>query len=130
MASEQNFPSDLLQIDIVGRLHPSGSYKFILTTFDVFSRYLFAVALVKQDVQSVAHALMTIFLRHSYIHKIILSDKGTVFTSQLIKELAQMLNVQLKYASLKQAQTIGLLERSHAALKRVLNVNGNETSSD
>ena len=95
---------------------------------DVFSRYLFAVPLSTASAQAVAQALVNIFLRHSYIPRLILTDLGTVFTSNLFKELTQLLQVKLKHASLKHAQTIGLLERSHAALKRTLRINENGTS--
>ena len=130
VASEQNFPSDMLQIDIVGQLPTSHNFKYILTAIDVFSRYLFAIPMTNQGAETTAKALVSIFMRHSYLPKVILSDLGTAFTSNLLAELAQLLQVRLKHATLKHAQTIGLLERSHAALKRVLKVNENEWSSD
>ena len=129
VASKQNFPSDMLQVDLVGRLPNVGNYKFILTAIDVFSRYLFAIPLTNASAHSVAQALTSIFMRHSYIPKLILTDLGTVFTSDLFKELTQLLQVELRHASLKHAQTIGLLERSHSALKRVLKIHDNGESS-
>ena len=130
VASEQNFPWDMLQIDIVGQLPTSHNFKYILTAIDVFSRYLFAIPMTNQGAETTAKNLVSIFMRHSYLPKVILSDLGTAFTSNLLAELAQLLQVRLKHATLKHAQTIGLLERSHAALKRVLKVNENEWSSD
>ena len=59
---------------------------------------------------------------YSYIPKIILSDKGTSFTSDLMHEPTQLLQNQLKYESLKHAQTNGFFERNHSALYRVLNI--------
>ena len=130
VASLQNFPSDMLQIDLVGPLPESNRFKFILTAIDVFSRYLFATPLPKADALSVGKALFATFMRHSYIPTLILSDLGKVFTSSLLNELTKMLQIKLKHATLKHAQTIGLLERTHAELKRILKVNENSSSSD
>ena len=37
-----SFLSDLLQIDVVGQIPKSGGYSCVVTTMDVFSKYLFA----------------------------------------------------------------------------------------
>ena len=42
---------------------------------------------------------------------------GTQFNSQVTKEVAAVLNIELKHATTKHAQTIGLLERTHASVK-------------
>ena len=52
--------------------------------------------------------------------KRILSDLGSVITSKLIHELISLLHIQIGHASLKHSQTIGAVERSHGALKRIL----------
>ena len=129
MSSLYNFPTDVLLIDLVGKMHPT-PYTFILSAIDVFSKYLFAVPLLKGDADLVARTLVSIFLRHSYIPSTIICDLGTAFTSHLMSELAQLLEVQLKHCTLKHAQTIGLLERNHAPLKQILRINENQTSSD
>ena len=41
---------------------------------------------------------------------------GTQFNSQVTKEVAAVLNIELKHATTKHAQTIGLLERTHASV--------------
>ena len=42
---------------------------------------------------------------------------GTQFNSQITREVAAVLGVELKHASTKRAQTIGVLERTHATVK-------------
>ena len=42
---------------------------------------------------------------------------GSQFNSQDTKEIAAVLNIELKHATTKHAQTIGLLERTHASVK-------------
>ena len=58
-----------------------------------------------------------------------MSDKGTAFTSHLIKEVAGLLGITLKHATTKHAQTIGLLERSHASIKQSLKIETGERRS-
>ena len=56
LSSKQNFPADVMLIDLVGKMHPS-PYTFILSGIGVFSKYLFAVPLTKGDTAFVARAL-------------------------------------------------------------------------
>ena len=113
-------PGDMLQIDLVGKLNPSGGYNHILTAIDVFSRYLFAVPVKKVDAVTIARTLVGIFMRHTYLPVTILTDQGSVFVSELLKELTTILEVRLKHATVKHSQTLGTVERSHASLKKVL----------
>ena len=42
------------------------------------------------------------------------------FVSQIVSEVAHILQIKLKHATVKHAQTIGILERTHASLKTSL----------
>ena len=125
ISSEQLFPRDMMQIDLVGPFQSPVS-KYVLSGADVFSKYLFAVPLTSAHAGTVAKALVSTFFQHSYIPTKILSDLGTSFVAQLIHELSKLLEIQLEHASLKHPQTIGVVERSHAALKRILKLNTDE----
>ena len=125
ISSEQLFPGDMMEIDLVGPLQ-SPVYKYVLSGIDVFSKYLFAVSLTSTHAATVAKALVSIFFQHSYIPTKILSDLCTSFVAELIHELSKLLEIQLEHASLKHPQTIGVVERSHAALKRILKLNTDE----
>ena len=98
----------------------------MLTGIDVFSKYLFAVPLTSISANRVAQELSSIFFQHSYIPHTIFSDLGSNFVSDLMHELSNLLEIRLKHASLKHAQTIGVVERAHGALKRILKLNTNE----
>ncbi len=50
------------------------------------------------------------------------SDKGTVFVSEVFKNMANDLNIKIDHATVKHRQTIGALERCHSSLKRFLNI--------
>ena len=64
VSSEQHYPDDVMQIDIIGPFD-SNQYKFALTAVDVFSKYIFAIPLSKGDAPTVAKSLVSIFFRHS-----------------------------------------------------------------
>ena len=129
LTSDQNFPGDMMQIDLVGQFN-APVYKYALTAIDVFSKYLFAVPLSSISAENVAKALVSIFLKHSYIPKTILADLGTGFTSKLMHELTNMLELKLNHASLKHAQTVGVVERAHSAFKRILKINSTSAWSN
>ena len=122
-------PEDAIQIDLVPQLPPSGGYENIVTAMDVFSRYLFAYPTANQDAKTIAKVLINIMTKHAYLPTTLISDKGTAFTSHVFKEVAGVLGVTLKHATTKHAQIIGLLERSHASIKKALKIETGERRS-
>ena len=64
--------------------------------------------------------------RHAYLPTLIITDKGIVFVSQVIDEVAEILGISLKHATTKHAQTIGVLERAHATIKISLKMASSE----
>ena len=64
--------------------------------------------------------------RHAYLPTLIVTDKGGVFVSQVIHEVAEVLGINMKHATTKHAQTIGVLERAHAAIKTSLKMASGE----
>ena len=124
-----NAPEDAIQIDLVPGLPPSGGYENIVTAMDVFSRCLFAYPTSNQDATTIAKVIIKIMTTHAYLSTTLISDKGTAFTSHVIKEVAGVLGITLKHATTKHAQTIGLLERSHASIKQSLKIETSERRS-
>ena len=64
--------------------------------------------------------------KHAYLPTTLISDKGTAFMSNVIKEVASVLGITVKHATTKHAQTIGLLEQSHASIKQALKIETGE----
>ena len=122
-------PEDAIQIDLVPELPPSGGYENIVTAMDVFSRYLFAYPTANQDAKTIAKVLINIMTKHAYLPTTLISDNGTAFTSHVIKEVAGVLGITLKHATTNHAQTIGLLERSHASIEKALKIETGERRS-
>ena len=122
-------PEDAMQNDLVRGLPPSVGYENIVTAIDVFSRYLFAYPTSNQDAETVAKVIINTTTKHAYLPTTLISDKGTAFNSHVIKEVAGVLGITLKHATTKHAQTIGLLERSHASIKQALKIETGEQRS-
>ena len=90
ISSEQHFPGDMMQIDLVGPFK-SSIYKNVLSGVDVFSKYLFAIPLTSAHAGITAKALISMFFQRSYIPKTILLDLGTSFVANLLHELTNLL---------------------------------------
>ena len=105
-------PEDILQMDILPNLPPSGGYDHIITAIDVFSRYLFAYPVTRITATAVSKVIMDILCKHTYLPTTIITDLGTQFNAQVTHEIAAVLGIEMKHA-----QTIGLLERTHASVK-------------
>ena len=55
--------------------------------------------------------------------KHIITDKGSAFTSQVIPEMMDKVGIQVSHATIKHAQTVGMIERSHQRLNKILKIN-------
>ena len=64
--------------------------------------------------------------RHAYLPTLIITDRRSIFVSQVTQEVAKILGINLKNATTKHAQTIGVLERAHATIKTSLKMASGE----
>ena len=122
-------PEYAMQIDLVPGLPPIGGFENMVTAMDVFSRFLFAYPTPNQDAETVTTVIINIMTKHAYLPTTLISDKGTHFTSLVIQEKVGVLGITVKHATTKHAQTIGLLERSHASIKQALKTESGERRS-
>ena len=109
-----------MQTDFFPDLSPSGGFENFITAIDVFSRYAFVYPVSNSTTVNTAKAIMDLMTRHAYLRTLIITDKGSVFVSQVLHEVAETLCFNLKHATTKQAQTIGVLERAHATIETTL----------
>ena len=112
---------DLMQIDLLPELPPSGEYENIIT-----ARYAFAYPVSNPTAVNTAKVIIDIMTRHAYLPTLIIADKGSVFVSQVIHEVAEKFGINLQHATTKHAQTIGVLERAHATIKTSLKMASGE----
>ena len=71
-------PEDLIQIDLLPELPPSGGYENITTAIDVFSRYAFAYPVSNPTAVNTAKVKIDIMTRHAYLPTLIITDKKRV----------------------------------------------------
>ena len=83
---------------------------------------MFAYPVTRITATAVSRVIMDILCKHTYLPTTIITDLGTQFNTQVTHELAAVLGIELKHATMKHAQLIGLLERIHASLKTHLKV--------
>ena len=100
-------------VDIVGPIEPRSNNRsrYILTMMDYSTRYPEAIALPSIETERVAEALVKMFSRVGVPDEM-LTDCGSQFTSEIMKEVSRLLSFH--------AQCNGLVERSHATLKQML----------
>ena len=122
-------PEDCLEVDILPNLPSSNGYQHIITMMDIFSRYLFAYPTQDMTAKTVARCIIDVMTRHCYLPTVILTDKGSQFRSEVVNQIAQTLDIRISHASTKHAQTIGILERTHASLKTSLKISTGERRS-
>ena len=106
-----------MQIDLIPELPPSGGYENIITAAYVFSRYAFGYPVPNPTAVNTATVIMKIMTRHPYFPTLIITDNESVFVSQVIHEVAELVGIYLKHATTNHAQTIGVLEKTHATIK-------------
>ena len=110
-------PFERIALDIVGPLRRTRKgNQYILVICDYATRYPEAIPLRSIDAGTVAEHLIQLFARVG-IPKEILSDQGTNFMSQLLKELYNLLQIHQIRTSPYHPQTDGLVERFNRTLE-------------
>lgn len=114
-------PFSKVAIDIVGPIHPPSKQgnRYILTLMDYATRYPDAVALPSIETERVAEALVEMFSRVG-VPKELLSDRGSNFTSDLMKEVARLLSVRQLHTTPYHPMANGLVEKFNGTLKLML----------
>ena len=109
-------------IDLVGPIRPPGEegHRYILTLVDFATRYPEAVPLKTIDTETVAEALVNSFSRLG-IPEEILSDLGTQFVSDCMKEVTRFLSTKQITTTPYHRMCNGLTEKFNVRMKLMLN---------
>ena len=89
-------------------------------SYDVFSRYLFAYPLTDASAANTAKVIIDVMTKQSCLPTTLITDKGTAFTSMLVAEIAQILGIQIKWATTKHPQARGNSNERRQVLERIL----------
>ena len=114
-------PYDVVAIDVTGPLTSTASgNKYIVCAIDRFTRFISAEAFPKVDASDIAQFLFDqIVFRHG-CPKIICSDRGSIFVSDLVESLLKILKVRHWRTSSYRPQANGVCERVFGVMKDVL----------
>ncbi|XP_066983820.1 uncharacterized protein [Macrobrachium rosenbergii] len=114
-------PFSRIAVDLVGPLSPvtTRGHRYILTIVDCATRFPEAVPLKNIDTVTVAESLIEVFCRVG-IPREILSDRGTQFKADLMKEINRLLSIKALFTSPYHACCNGLVERMNGVLKNML----------
>jgi len=114
-------PFERVVVDLIGEIKPKTDrgHKWILTVIDYATRYPEAVALKDISTETVAEALVEIYSRVG-IPKEVLSDQGTQFVSNVMKEVSRLLSVRQLVTSPYHPICNGLVEKFNGTLKAML----------
>ena len=94
-------------------------YKLALTVIDCFSKYAWAYPLKSKDTHRICELLLQLFLSEG-IPKILQSDNGGEFVSNLIRNLMPKLGIKLLNGSPYSPTTQGQIERFNKTFKNLL----------
>lgn len=108
-------------IDIVGPIEPRSEddNTYILTLVDYATRYPEAVALPSIETERAAEGLLDIYSRVGVAEEIV-SDRGSQFTSNMMKEVRRLLSIQHLPTTPYHAMGNGLVEKFNKTLKMML----------
>ena len=114
-------PFHRVAMDLIGPMIPATDRgnRYILTVIDYATRYPEAVALAKIDTITVAEALVEIYARVG-IPSEVLTDCGTQFTSDVMKEVSRLLSIRQLTSTPHHPICNGLIERFNGTLKQML----------
>ncbi|UYV63848.1 hypothetical protein LAZ67_2005815, partial [Cordylochernes scorpioides] len=118
-----NFPFERIGIDFVGPLPSTKNRKkWIIVLTDYYTRYAETKAISKATVKEVSKFLVEdIFLRHG-APQYLISDRGSQFTSNLMKEVMKTCKIKHCFTTSYHPQTNGLTERLNRTLINMLSM--------
>ncbi|XP_049511412.1 uncharacterized protein LOC125939922 [Dermacentor silvarum] len=114
-------PFERVAVDIIGPLKPVSTKgnRYILTLVDFATRYPDAIPLPSIDSATVAEGLIEMFSRIGFPHQI-LCDQASCFTSDLMKEVNDLLAIKHLSSTPYHPICNGLVERFNGTLKQML----------
>ena len=114
-------PFKRVAVDIVGPIYPASEsgHRYILTMVDYATRYPEAIPLKTIDTITVAEAMLSVYSRVGLPEEV-LSDLGTNFTSNLMKEICRLISVKQLTTTPYHPMCNGLCEKINGVLKTIL----------
>ncbi|KAK3732966.1 hypothetical protein RRG08_002574 [Elysia crispata] len=114
-------PFKRVAVDLIGPIEPASEagHRYILTLVDYATRHPEAVPLKRIDTETVSEALVDLYSRLG-VPEEILSDQGTQFISDCMKELCRLLGVTQSTTTPYHPMCNGLVGKFNGTLKKML----------
>ena len=114
-------PFKRVAIDLVGPIAPASDkgHRYILTLMEYATRYPEVVPLKNIDTETVAEALLDMYSRVE-VPEEVLSDLGTQFTWDCMKEVSRLLSIRRLTTSPYYPAFNGLVKKFNGTLKQML----------
>lgn len=106
-----------VHLDLVGPLPQSNGHTFILTLVDRFTRWPEAIPIRNINASTVADAFLRIWVARYGVPKVVTTDQGTQFMSNLFRELSSLFGMHHIHTTSYHPQSNGMVERFHRQLK-------------
>ena len=124
-------PFDIIVLDTIGPL-PESNYgkKYALTLMCDLTKYLVTIAIPDKSANTVARAIFENFILIYGSMNSIKSDLGTEFKNNVLKELCQLLKIELNFSTAYHHETLGTVERNHRVFNEYIRAYMDDNISD
>ena len=120
-----SFPGDILQIDLMDVSKTStknNGIKFILTSIDVYSRYVIIFPIKNKSMTTVVNAMENILSKYKIKIHNITTDDGSEFNNSKFKSLMKTNNITHWITPANTPNKMAIIERFHRTLRNMLDL--------
>src|SRR5690242_10950144 len=104
-------PMECIAIDVIGPITTSGKSSLILTIVCVVTRFAMAIPIIRQNTEIIVQVLIHKWINVHGMPKIIISDNGSGFVSDIMYACLKAMGVKWKYVLPYHPQSNGICER-------------------
>ena len=113
-------PFELCSMDFIGPFETSEDMNFVLIVICHFTHWVIAIPTRTRAAPVVARALVEeVFCRYG-VPKRLLSDRGSEFCSELVRQIHQTLHVKQLFTTADHPQSNGMVERVNGTIKSAI----------
>ena len=116
-----SFPFEIIAVDFKGPINTTDNNKYILVFIDYFTRWAITIPTKDATSETIANAFIEHVITKYGAPKKLLSDRGTNFLSELMKEVYKWFSVKKLNTTAYHPEANGLVERFNQTIMNILN---------